>query len=48
MILGIVCRFELMGEIDILFKMIGEIVMEVLVWIDIVVYVCFVSVYKNF
>lgn len=48
MIFGIVCCLESMGEIDILFKIIGEIVMEVFVCIDIVVYVCFVLVYKNF
>lgn len=37
-----------MGDIDVFLKVIGEIVMEMLVWIDMVFYVCFVSVYKNF
>ena len=48
MISGIVRRLESMGETDILYEKIGEIVMETLARIDTVAYVRFASVYKNF
>ena len=48
MISGIVRRLESMGETDIPSKVIGEIVMETLAWIDNVAYGRFASVYKNF
>jgi len=48
MISGIVRRLESMGETDISYEKIGEIVMESLARIDTVAYVRFASVYKNF
>ena len=48
MISGIVRRLESMGETDISYEKIGEIVMETLARIDTVAYVRFASVYKNF
>ena len=48
MISGIVRRLESMGDTDISYERIGEIVMETLARIDTVAYVRFASVYKNF
>ena len=48
MISGIVRRLESMGESDIDSNTIGEIVMDTLARIDMVAYVRFASVYKNF
>lgn len=48
MVFGLVCWLESMGEMEILLKVIGEFVMEGLVFFDMVVYVWYVLVYKNF
>ena len=48
MISGIVRRVESLGESEVEFNVIGEIVMEGLQSIDSVAYVRFASVYKNF
>ena len=45
---SIVRRLESMGEIEIPSKLIGEIVMDALKEVDMVAYVRFASVYKNF
>lgn len=45
---SIVRRLESMGEIEIPSKIIGEIVMDALKEVDMVAYVRFASVYKNF
>jgi len=45
---SIVRRLESMGEIEIPSKVIGEIVMDALKEVDMVAYVRFASVYKNF
>ena len=48
LISGIVRRLESTGDTDIPSEMIGQIVMETLSRIDMVAYVRFASVYKNF
>ena len=48
MVSGIVRRLESMGETDIPSQTIGQIVMDRLNQIDIIAYVRFASVYKNF
>ena len=48
MINGIVRRLEVMGDVEISTKTIGELVMETLHDLDSVAYIRFASVYRNF
>jgi len=48
LITGIVRRLESLGESEITSQKIGEIVMDTLARIDLVAYIRFASVYKNF
>jgi transcriptional repressor NrdR len=48
MISGVVRRLESMGEPEVPSELVGEMVMEVLASLDMVAYVRFASVYKNF